>query len=877
MNYPNRYPPGTDSPSTLTAVEFLSDKVSHQTKKANNWRWVEVRADYINRSHTDKNNQEYVDDVDDNFRLMSGGKMVNYKKVAKLKAKRDEINLRQEGIDLPVNELEHYDSVSWMLEGKVGDRQRQPLTYTVTDSSLYTQNFYKSEEDRLLTAFFQQTIIEPAQAKAIRMWQERHGISDIFSLPPQERQQFEQEVNQQTQALTPKEIQRYLKYGAKGKYEETAMALADYYVNTANGIGLKYLADYNYRLSLGNDAYIFYQGIRRDEVVTEIVDPRYFQTGGTPDIFINNNSWFKRTRWMSVWDVWTEFSDSLPKKDQDKFFRYVNETYAGGDWKKEDENSFVINIGGDELKELAQQNTLTVRGQYEYDKLFKRVVNGSPNDRDNVKVTHVVFSTFRKIKEILRGYPDGSERTDFHSEEYMFNPVNGDLEEKIIWVPEYMECTIIQIGDGYLYANKGPVACQYRDITNPWKIVSPYVGGWFNDLMGQGLRKTRISRVKPLVHQLNFHYKIIKDREATDIGKVMLMAVNAKPADWSWGKFFAVVRATRFIPLNVGFGGLTAADVQFFKEIDLGTVRDMTHSIAMMTHLSQEMARIMSYNSSMSGTAPASTSVTNNIANLNRAQSQIQSYDEWCDKINAMLIQNGIYLSKQCAKNGNIFIRRALSDLSIATIDIDVDDIDDWILNVQVTNDEIDMQRLDLAKNVIQPYMQAMGENANISAVFHSFFAKSRGELESIVVEMEMERDAANSQAQQVNVHNAQQMQQVEKDLIEWKEAQKRITQAEDNEANKEIAALQSMTIANANDINQDNENDFAAERAADREVKKDKVNKDYQIALKELELEADKIRKGFYNDNRKLRIDDKKANIEDKKVKVLAKKPKAK
>jgi hypothetical protein len=133
-----------------------------------------------------------------------------------------------------------------------------------------------------------------------------------------------------------------------------------------------------------------------------------------------------------------------------------------------------------------------------------------------------------------------------------------------------------------------------------------------------------------------------------------------------------------------------------------------------------------------------------------------------------------------------------------------------------------------------------------------------------------MEKDANAQHMQQVNVTNQQQMQQLERDMIEFKEAQKRITQAEDNEAKKEMAALNSMTIANANDINKDMENDFAVERAEDRIVKKDKIDKDYQIALKELELEAQKINKGFYNDSRKLKI-------EDKKVNVMAKKPKAK
>jgi hypothetical protein len=115
MKYPYKTPHGTD---TLTKVEFLSDKVSNDVKKANDWEWLKVRAEYILRSHPDTVSKAYVEDVKDSYSIMSGAKMEYYKKDSKLRAKMDEHALREEGLDAPALELDHYDSVSWIIEGQ---------------------------------------------------------------------------------------------------------------------------------------------------------------------------------------------------------------------------------------------------------------------------------------------------------------------------------------------------------------------------------------------------------------------------------------------------------------------------------------------------------------------------------------------------------------------------------------------------------------------------------------------------------------------------------------------------------------------------------------------------------------------------------------
>lgn len=823
--------------------EFLkilsfTERLSYASKMANNGAWVKRKADAYHKTYGTCFDDSYAERVTDNFLLLSGCAMVNYKKPPKDvigKEAVERLKLLEEGIEPDDFSMQHYDSVSFLIEGQLGDQQRRELRYGVTDSSLHTQNEVKREEERVTLEYFQNKFIVPAKEKAIVAYMQQMGIKDLYSLAPEARQEMDVDVNRRVEAMTPKDIRRYLKYGIRGQLEKRGQELADIFVADTR---LKFVLDQAYYYSYASGAMIFKQGIRHDTPYLEhIVDTRKFNTWGSPSLFIDNNTGFKYTQRLHPSHIIDLYGDQFTREDWTSFSDFVAK---GGDSKTGDvtdrDIQWVMNIPFEHLPEIGKVNMLSREGQRQYGYLEDRYSGNDYKTTDMVDVVTIVWKSLRKFKEVERVYPGGIIKYDWHDETYTFNPLNGDVSIKSYWFNEYWKCTIIGEGDNAVYVDYGPAEVQFRDITNPRNCRSPFTGAFWNDMQGMGQRRAPLDKVKPYVDAINFEFKIIREREATDIGKVLLMTVAAKPPKWSWGKFFKVIRATKIVPIDTRGAGLTAADVAFFKELDLGTIYDIAPRINLIQTYLNKVAELLAANDSRRGMAAASTSVTNNMMNLERSFSQTHHLSEWYDAIAERLIQNGIYLYRMAAKGGNIYIRRALSDLSIHTIDTQVDDGDDVNYFVKVFSDELDLKEVDLGKNVVHPMLQNSPNPAGAARdMIRLMSAKSLAQIDDVLDEAEMQYEIAMARSQEAAVMSEKQKQQFQLDLLEMSENLRKSRELLLSADKKEMAALNSMTQANASDINQNQVNDFAETADKDRDQR-------WKETLLKAQLEREKI-----------------------------------
>lgn len=814
----------------LKVITF-SEKLDYASKQANNFKWAKLRADALDILHPDAPDPEYLERVEDNYRLRNGMSMQHFTKAAKRAATISLNELASEGIDMPDLELEHFDIVSSIIDGQVGDQQRRKFKFIVTDNSLYTRNYLKDQRNTLYKNHFEEKLINPMRQKAAIMYQLEHGIKDIYSLSPEERQQMQADINIRVESLIPKDIMLFLKYGSAGKLEKQGQAIAE---AIAQNLQLKYLGDFAYDTSYCTDGVVFYMGIRREKPVIEFVDLTKFNTGGSPSLFINNNAWFKWVEELHPSDIWNNYSDNWKREDIRRFNEMVSLGGRRGGVDEQKDAKFVANITFDGQVRLGNTDLKTKTGQVEYGKLLHEFQGSDYKGLDNIRVAHLVWSSLRKMRCITRGYKDGTIRYEWFGEEYEFNPDNGDLKEDIHWVREYWETDKIGSGADPIFANMRPVQCQFRDITDPYVSRSPFVGGYLHDMMGKGFRRSDLDRVKPFIHEINFQMKTIREREATDIGKVVLMTVAAKPTGWSWGKLISVVRATKLLPIKTGQQGLTALDVNFFKEIDLSNLYDILPRINYLQWMISRVAEGLNNNAARNGTPAASTSVSNNMANLNRSFSQTNNRGQWFDKIMEMVLENSIYLGQETIRDGgNIFLRNALDDYSIETIDIDYEAIDQAYFGVKVLSDDFDLQKLDIGKNFLMPFLQ----NNNLAYRFaaQTLNAATQGELLEIANEAELEAQINQAKAMDFQKMQAEEIRQYEKDILILKSELKKVEDDLNNKSHQEVSALQSLTIQKGNDVNDNKINDYAETADKDRAA-------DLQKALIEDSLEREKL-----------------------------------
>ena len=108
----------------------------------------------------------------------------------------------------------------------------------------------------------------------------------------------------------------------------------------------------------------------------------------------------------------------------------------------------------------------------------------------------------------------------------------------------------------------------------------------------------------------------------------------------SWGRFLALIRATKVVPLSLKKAGLTAADAQFFKSIDLSSLYDILPRLQYVQALVAMVAELLTSNDARRGIAKASTSVTNNLQNISRSVSQTSVVYSWWDKVMERVLNN---------------------------------------------------------------------------------------------------------------------------------------------------------------------------------------------------------------------------------------------
>lgn len=814
--------PGKWSEEFLRALSF-TERLSYASKMASGGAWAKRKASAYAKTYSKCFDDRYAERVTDSLLLLSGVAMKNYKKKPADQAKLERLMLLEEGIDQDNLITRHYDTVTFYVEGLLGDQQRRELKYGVTDSSLYTQNFIKREEERVTLDYFRNKYILPAREQATVMYMQEKGIQDLYSLPPQARQEMQVDIDKRVDQLTPRNIRRYFKYGVKGEMERRGQELADVFVADSR---LKFIMDQAYYYSYATGAMVFKQGIRNGEpYLKHVADTRNFNTWGTPALFIDNNTGYRYEYTMHPSDILDTWGELFTREDFKNFSDFLSRGSDSSNKVTARDEQWVVNIPFESLQDLGEINMLSREGQKAYGRMEDRYSGQDYKTMDMVKVIEIVWKSLRKFKQVMRAYPDGTIRFDWHAEDYTFNRLNGDLKMTTHWFNEYWKTVIIGEGDHAVYVDMGPCEVQFRDITNPRRIRGPFTGAFWNDMQGMGQRRAPLDKVKPYVDAINFEFKIIHEREATDVGKVVLMTIAAKPPKWTWGKYIRVIRATKLLPIDTRGAGLTPADVAFFRELDMSNMYELIPRLNLIQMYMNKIAEALAVNEARRGVQAASTSVTNNMMNMDRSMSQTHHLSEWYDAIAESLILNGIYLYRMAAKDGNIFIRRALSDLSIHTIDTQVDDTDDARYFVKVYSDELDLKNVDIGKNIVHPMMQTSGNTpAAARDALRLMTAKSLSQIDDVLDEAEMENEIQQAKMQQVAMMNQQQLHQQQLDLMEMAEELRKNRELLLSADKKEMAALNAMVQANAADINKNNQNDFAETADKDRQLKREEL-----------------------------------------------------
>lgn len=831
--------------SAYSSVDPLlySKRLSYAKKKANDFEWAKRVGDSIDFLSTPYGNAEDLKERLENYALWNGHGSDS------INASGGDIlskDLTSEGFSPSYTKMQHYDVISQIGHGMHGEQIARPLEVTAVDSSQFTQSERKRRKQELVTQWLQQSFIEPMKEQITQQVLQSQGIEDPFSIEPEQQMQLQNLIDAQVEQMTPKDIKKYF---SKEYYSTREVAVNKLIKHLKKELNIKFKTDTNFQNVIIDGREIYRVGVRHGKPFLEIINPINFRAYGGPDqMFIQDYEKAIYERYIPISEVYNKYGDQLKSSDLKKLDSLLNingSANYGNSFAEYAESTIIGNKNFDKVKHAVSNIDIrTNEGQRKIARLKAKFSNVKA-DMNLIREAHIVWKAQRKLKHITRINRETGEVSEFFIDEsYKFNPFKGDIKQKDIWVNEVWETTKLGYLDA-IYVDTRRVPFQYRSLENPRDVKLPYIGAEYYKLMGNSKPTSPIAKGKRWNYDINLTMAKIREIEATDIGKVMLMVMNAKPDNWSWGKFFQVMRYTKIAPIDTKKEGIDAFDAQVFKSIDLTQAQDLASKIQYLEWLISRATISMSFNSARLGQTDKYSTVANNQQNLARSLSQTASIYQMHDQVVVQVLQALVNASRVAFKDNPQYFANILDDGELAELELNPDLIWTTEAAIHITSSGEELDNLNMVKQNLMHFVQ---NGLGLPDSVRVLWSKSGAELYNISKEIEEKQEKQRQAEMEAMMQNAEAQKKMAEDMEILKGNIKDALADKEWAAKKEMADINADTLRRSVDVDGDNKNDYLQKQETtdqlnlekfekEMEFQKEKLLKDQELKERDLDI----------------------------------------
>ncbi len=755
-----------------------------------------------------------------------------------------------ESIKFDNGAVTHYPLISQIANAMHGEIINRPFRPTAKDTGPLRDTLRSKKWNELIRDYLQSTVVNPLQEELLQSIPREQ----LAQLSPEQQQQFQAQLSQEVSARTPKEIMDFMQNDYRTPTERQAQQLLDYLVDTQD-IRWKQSEGFKHAIITGEEVY--YTGIRHDEPVFEPVNIMYFTCGGSQNTeWVQKKTWARYEQWLTYEDATQKYAEYLKPKHYKYLEGYIEP--IGGTRKDFNEpkhnlteQRFMYDVSHNSdhyEKKYGKVNYKTKEGQYKLGEIYKDVIAkyggeyGKSPSNYGVREAHIVFRDKRKLRRVTRVVGGKVERF-WMDEHYEVRP--EDIKVVDVWVDEIWEGTILGTGSDPLFINIQPIPYQYKSVFNPFDVDLPYYGKKYNTHMNNTKNISLVDRGK--AYQMDFDVEMSKLKRdlATNIGTVFVMLMGMKPDSWKWQEWLNTMKNSHLLLADPHKHGLNNFDPQIMRSVDLSKVSDIANRIQMLNFFRENLIQSMFFNSSrLGGIGQHATNLniqTNTGASFNQTEAYFETHRVIVQKaLDAYLSRAKIVYKDKPYKTARIFDDVTKADLELSP--------DFWYseLGVVVDTSNAELQQIELLKQQMLAFTQ---NGMSLDGVMELALADSRSDIINIIrresskIEQNRSEELAAQQQANQNAINA--------DLQKEQQAnQLKYTMHQENILSQERRAVtSSMTLANANDIDQNNQNDFIErdlEKARmDLEKHKDLLaieEEKLEIAREKLEIERSKV-----------------------------------
>ncbi len=816
-----------------------SHKIDYDQKKKKNWEWLKKWIDYYAEGTYSENDQINIEKTILNYRLWNGRGV--YK--TNVNSPFNTMELQSEGFYLDSEDIPHFDIITPIGKSLHGQQQLTNLSPIATDSSVNNVNFKKAERLGLYKQWIQETKIAPLEQRAFQEWLQENNIQDPSQLPPELQEKMQPEVQQKTQAMSPGDIEKYMKKDYKSPRETLLQQIVDYVLIRDK---VKYWTDENFKHLIISGNELYETGIRNNRAFFRILNPIGYRSGGDESAhFEEDMDWQVYTERISLSTLFRDHGSELCEADIKKLKNYDTRNTAlrqKGEIPEPLESKMIefdIETGiYDHMGHWSSKEGQAMRTALHAK--FGTFTNGEPF----FERTTVVFKSLRKFKLVERFDPEKGKFEEFWVDgSYTKNP-HKDFSVKTVWFPHAYMGRRIDLGGGEntLYFDLGPVPNQYKNVLEPWNITMPFMGSKYSKLFNNTENIAPIDLAKPWQDKFNIKLAKIQEKESTDIGKIFAIVDTLKPKDWSFGKWMMMAKMGKILPLDSSSEAINGIDAQMFKAFDLSQVQDIAIHLQHLDWIRNQAALAMSYNPQRLGQIVATEAVRNAQGNIQQSSYQTQDLFTLHNEVVERLLNRHIWNEKVVLRNNDYVASYVLDDMSIADISIDHESLDDAVIGVTIRSSSEDFKKLELIKSL----GQAMVQNQMITfpELIRLYMCNNMADAINIAEAAEEKMMARQQQAQQAQAEQEQKIQQMKQEMAQLAQEFQAAENQKDRDSQEFREQIRAMMMANQMDINKDGESDLM-------EIEKLKL----EDKQKDRDLEKDLLDKKLRNDIEKAKI----------------------
>lgn len=775
------------------------------------------------RREKTKNNFRRQIDIADSFDTFYGAYR-DEKKLKKFKINYDLANGRMdtslyeveddyceidgEKVTISKGEIPHIPMTSLVIKSLVGEEINRFWKLSVEDLSPLRQSIQTQEYNKQLTNYIQQNVIAPKEQQAYERAMQELQKLDSSLMTPEELQeiqnQIQQSVNAEVAFNTPEDILNYIQNEYQNPIARQGQEVMDF-LDSEFSLKEKQIEGFKHMLPTG-EAY-YYANIEPRGLVFDMIPPDSVEYGGPAEKeWVQDMDWVKIEEMTSILDVVSKYGEVLKPSHYKELDNLYEPKFGTKHYKEKDsaiDRQYIFELSSDpegmqdrfgnqdwKLKE----NTPNIASAYAY------IQNKFGNDANlsdfGIRVAKIFWKEYRQMYRVFR-LVDGKIKKYYYDEHYQ--TVAEDLEVKSIRAMEVWQC--IKIGtEDPIYLEIGPLKGQYESNLDPYDVQLPVIGKKFNTYRNRTDNLSIVDTMKQFQRDYDTEMAALRRDLASNIGRVFVMMMNAKPKNMSWSDTLSIAKEHNLLLIDPVQRSGSGVDPQFLKEVNMSKMAEISERVNLLNFILANLYKVAGFNEFRMGQGGQYANQSSVEQGVTSSYNQTEEMFDTHRKIVEKAVNRLFNIARIYYKENPELLKNVLSPMSYMELE---NGFPFWYsyFNIKVENSGKVARQAEILRQNIQAFIQNGMEPKDVVQLA---LAESKNDIIDLVSKIDKRQQESMAMAQE----QQQQQFMTQMQLEQQKKAEEREFLLEMERMKLEAADIRSQRDSEkfriANDVDRD-------------------------------------------------------------------------